>query len=84
MEKIFVTKPALPEYEEYVEEIKSIYNVRICFIEESQTLTQRSYEILEPSIRADKSEIWLALIRLNKNVLTSSSCPPDSHPSLLR
>ncbi|MBW5396334.1 phage terminase large subunit [Brachyspira pilosicoli] len=43
-----------------IEEIKSIYNVRICFVEEAQTLTQRSYEILEPSIRADKSEIWLA------------------------
>ena len=43
-----------------IEEIKSIYNVRICFIEEGQTLTQRSYEILEPSIRALKSEIWIA------------------------
>ena len=43
-----------------IEEIKSIYNVRICFIEEAQTLTERSYEILEPSIRADKSEIWAA------------------------
>ncbi|WP_295156934.1 phage terminase large subunit [uncultured Brachyspira sp.] len=43
-----------------IEEIKSIYNVRICFIEEAHTLTQRSYEILEPSIRADKSEIWIA------------------------
>lgn len=43
-----------------IEEIKSIYNVRICFIEEAQTLTQRSYEILEPSIRAEKSEIWIA------------------------
>ena len=43
-----------------IEEIKSIYNVKICFIEEEQTLTQRSYEILEPSIRAEKSEIWIA------------------------
>ncbi|MEI0567062.1 phage terminase large subunit [Brachyspira pulli] len=43
-----------------IEEIKSIYNVRICFIEEAQTLTERSYEILEPSIRANKSEIWIA------------------------
>ncbi|WP_028329149.1 phage terminase large subunit [Brachyspira alvinipulli] len=42
-----------------IEEIKSIYNVKICFIEEAQTLTQRSYEILEPSIRAEKSEIWI-------------------------
>lgn len=43
-----------------IEEVKSIHNIRICFIEEGQTLTQRSYEILEPSIRADKSEIWIA------------------------
>lgn len=28
MEKIFVTKPALPEYEEYAEEIKSIWETR--------------------------------------------------------
>ena len=43
-----------------IEEIKSIYNVSICFIEEAEGLTQRSYEILEPSIRAEKSEIWAA------------------------
>ncbi|WP_300369174.1 phage terminase large subunit [Brachyspira sp.] len=43
-----------------VEYIKSIYNVKICFIEEAESLTQKSYEILEPSIRAEKSEIWIA------------------------
>ncbi|WP_295163163.1 phage terminase large subunit [uncultured Brachyspira sp.] len=43
-----------------VKEIKSIYNIQICFIEEAENLTQNSYEILEPSIRADKSEIWIA------------------------
>ena len=44
----------------FIDEIKSIYNIEICFIEEAQTLTQNSYEILEPSIRADSSEIWFA------------------------
>ena len=44
----------------FINEIKSIYNIKICFIEEAQTMTQYSYEILEPSIRADSSEIWFA------------------------
>ena len=28
MEKIFVTRPAMPEYEEYAEEIKSIWETK--------------------------------------------------------
>ena len=40
--------------------VKSIYNIKICFIEEGQAITQGSWEILEPSIRADDAEIWWA------------------------
>lgn len=43
-----------------IDTVKSIYNVWICFIEEGQTITRRSLEILEPSIRAKDSEIWWA------------------------
>lgn len=46
--------------EHSVEEIKSIYNVQICFIEEAQQISAGSWEILEPSVRAEESEIWLA------------------------
>ncbi len=43
-----------------IENIKSIHNIWICFIEEGQTITQGSWEILEPSVRAKNSEIWIA------------------------
>lgn len=43
-----------------IDSIKSINNVKICFIEEWQTITEYSYQILDPSIRAEKSEIWWA------------------------
>ena len=48
----------LKEYS--VDNIKSISNVNICFIEEGQTVSKYSNDILRPSIRADKSEIWWA------------------------
>ena len=43
-----------------IDKVKSIHNIKYCFIEEGQTITQGSWEVLEPSIRASKSEIWWA------------------------
>lgn len=40
------------------ETIKSIYNAKLVVIDEAQSLTQKTYEILEPSIRAKNSELW--------------------------
>ena len=40
------------------ESIKSLEAVKICWIEESQTLTKRSLDLLRPTIRAEGSEIW--------------------------
>lgn len=40
--------------------VKSIYNVKICWIEEGENISQRSYIVLEPSIRAKESEIWVS------------------------
>lgn len=42
-----------------VESIKSYEGVTICWIEEAQTVSKRSLDILIPTIRADGSEIWV-------------------------
>lgn len=41
------------------ESIKSFEGCDICWVEEAQTVSDRSWEILIPTIRAPKSEIWV-------------------------
>ncbi|CAB4184341.1 phage_term_2, phage terminase, large subunit, PBSX family, partial [uncultured Caudovirales phage] len=41
-----------------VESIKSFEGCTLVWCEEAHTITQRSWRILTPTIRADKSEIW--------------------------
>lgn len=43
-----------------VTSIKSSEGTTICWLEEGQTASKRSLEILEPTIRADGSEIWIS------------------------
>lgn len=40
--------------------IKSFEGVDICWIEEAQSITQNSLDILTPTIRAEGSEIWVS------------------------
>lgn len=40
--------------------LKSKEGTTICLIEEAQSITKRSWDILEPTIRAPDSEIWVA------------------------
>lgn len=42
-----------------VDTIKSYEGIDICFIEEGQTISERSWKILMPTIRKDGSEIWV-------------------------
>lgn len=42
-----------------VESIKSFEGCDICWIEEAQTVTKRSWDILTPTIRKAGSEIWI-------------------------
>ena len=42
-----------------VESIKSFEGVDICWVEESQTVSKRSWDILIPTIRKPGSEIWV-------------------------
>lgn len=41
------------------EEIKSTEGVDICWIEEAHNLTEASWDIIDPTIRKDGSEIWI-------------------------
>lgn len=41
------------------ENIKSFEGVDICWVEEAQTVTKRSWDLLIPTIRRDNSEIWV-------------------------
>ena len=42
-----------------VDSIKSFEGVDICWVEEAQALSKRSWDILIPTIRKDGSEIWV-------------------------
>ena len=41
------------------DEIKSTEGIDICWIEEGHALTQSSWDIIDPTIRKDGSEIWI-------------------------
>lgn len=53
--------------EQDAQKIKSLEGVDIAWIEEAQTISKRSWEILEPTIRKDGSEIWISMNRLYEN-----------------
>jgi phage terminase large subunit len=40
--------------------IKSFEGTTICWVEEAQTITKRSWDLLEPTIRSPGSEIWVS------------------------
>ena len=46
-----------------VQKIKSLEGVDIAWIEEGQSISKKSWEILEPTIRKDGSEIWISMNR---------------------
>jgi phage terminase large subunit len=43
-----------------IQEIKSTEGVTICWVEEAQAVSEHSWKILTPTIRAKGSEIWLS------------------------
>lgn len=43
-----------------IQEIKSTEGVDLCWVEEAQSISQNSWEILIPTIRKDGSEIWIS------------------------
>lgn len=49
------------------QKIKSLEGVDIAWIEEAQTITKKSWDILDPTIRKDGSEIWISMNRMEVN-----------------
>lgn len=47
--------------------IKSLEGVDICWIEEGQSISKASFEILDPTIRKEGSEIWVSMNREQEN-----------------
>lgn len=47
--------------------IKSLEGVDYCWIEEGQTISRKSWEVLDPTIRKDGSEIWISMNREEEN-----------------
>jgi len=43
-----------------VSNVKSYEGVDICWVEEAQSVSKRSYDVLIPTIRKEKSEIWIS------------------------
>lgn len=43
--------------------IKSLEGIDICWVEEAQKLSEKSWKILDPTIRKEGSEIWLSMNR---------------------
>lgn len=46
-----------------ITKIKSLEGVDIAWIEEAQTITKKSWEVLAPTIRKNGSEIWISMNR---------------------
>ena len=65
------------------ESIKSLEGFDICWVEEAQSLSQRSLDLLRPTIRKENSELWFSW---NPNfhtdpvdlLLRGDNLPPDS------
>lgn len=42
-----------------IDEIKSTENINICWLEEAHALTKEQWDVINPTIRAEHSELWL-------------------------
>lgn len=62
------------------ESIKSLEGFDVAWVEEAQSLSQRSLTLLRPTIRKDGSELWFSWNRTRKNdpvdVLLTGATPP--------
>ncbi len=47
--------------------IKSLEGADLCWIEEGQSITKKSWDILDPTIRKENSEIWISMNREAEN-----------------
>lgn len=50
-----------------IQSIKSLQEIDICWVEEAQTISKESIDILLPTIRAENSQIWFSFNRKNED-----------------
>ncbi|NIC28271.1 PBSX family phage terminase large subunit [Serratia plymuthica] len=43
-----------------LQSIKSMFGIKICWVEEAQTVSQDSWDVLGPTVRANNSEVWVS------------------------
>lgn len=62
------------------QKIKSLEGADIAWIEEAQTITKKSWDILEPTIRKPDSEIWITMNRQEENdpIWVALAAQPDN------
>lgn len=63
------------------QKIKSLEGADIAWIEEAQTISKKSWDILEPTIRKQGSEIWISMNREEENdpLWVALACTPDEN-----
>lgn len=68
------------------ENIKSLEGVDICWIEEAQKISKKSWKILEPTIRKEGSEIWISMNRDKENdpIWQAVAAHPDERTLVCR
>lgn len=65
-----------------IQSVKSLAQIDVCIVEEAEDIAESAWEVLEPTIRAPKSEIWVIWNPKNKGSATDrrfrQSIPPRS------
>lgn len=66
--------------------IKSLEGIDICWIEEAQSISAKSWEILNPTIRKEGSEIWISMNREEERdpVWVAVAAHPDERTLICR
>jgi len=57
--------------------IKSLEGITICWLEEAEVISARSFEVLVPTIRAESSEIWISLNPDSKDAPAMAYCTTE-------
>lgn len=66
-----------------ITEIKGLEGVDICWVEEAENISERSWELLIPTIRKDGSEIWIVLNPRNATDPTYQRFIAEAHDDVL-
>ena len=66
--------------------IKSLEGVDICWIEEGQSISKNSWDILNPTIRKPNSEIWISMNREEENdpIWKAVAAKPDDRTLVVK